>query len=243
MSKCPVLKTDFLDENHSCFTCIFRNLSLCAELEERDIELLNRNKTVLQFAKNESIFKQGTRPSGLFILAEGKVKNSSISENGFEQIVSLSKPVDFLGFYDFTANQYHTYSAIALEDCRVCYTPTNDFQEILNHNNAFAVKVLKHVSHEFSHHVHRMTNLTGKQMRGRMADTLLYVYDLFGVDKSNNILTIDLRRRDLADMAVMNTSNAVRTLSEFSKANWISLDKHQIIFHNLPALQRISMTN
>lgn len=243
MNKCPIDKNEIPDENLSCSTCLFRNLSLCSELEESDLELLNKNKSVLHFAKKEYIFKQGIRPSGLYILAGGKVKNARISENGFEQIVSLHKPVDFLGFYDFSANQNHTYSAIALEDCRICYVPTKDFQEILNHNNAFAVKVLNHVSGAFSHHVHRMTNLTGKHMRGRMADTLLYLYELFEVAKSDNVLRIELKRRDLASMAIMNTSNAVRTLSEFSKADWITLEKHQISFHNLPALLRTSITN
>jgi CRP-like cAMP-binding protein len=216
-------------------------LSLCAALEDAHLDILDRNKTELYFAKNEFIFKQGVRPSGLYILVEGKVKNARVSEHGFEQIVSLNKPVDFLGFYDFNANQNHTYSAIALEDCQICFIPTKDFQEILTRDNAFAVKVLKHVSGEFSRHIQRMTNLTGKHMRGRMADTLLYIYDVFDVSNTDNVLTIDLKRRDLADMAVMNTSNAVRTLSEFSKADWIRLEKHQIVFNNLSALKRTSI--
>lgn len=243
MNKCPVYKTEMMDDHFNCKTCLFRNLSLCAELEESDLEILNKNKSDLYFAKNEFIFKQGVRPAGLYILAGGKVKNSKMSEHGFEQIVSLNKPVNFLGFYDFNANQNHTYSAIALEDCHVCYIPTKDFQEILHHNNAFTVRLLKHVSREFSQHIHRITNLSGKHMRGRMADTLLYIYDFFDVAKSNNELTIDLKRRDLGDMAVMNTSNAVRTLSEFSREEWITLEKHRIVFRNLPALQRMSLTN
>lgn len=242
MSNCKISQAEVTNENLTCATCQFRKLSLCAELEETHLGILDRNKTELHFAKNEFIFKQGVRPSGLYILFEGKVKNTRISEHGFEQIVSLNKPVDFLGFYDFNANLNHSYSSIALEDCRICFVPTKDFQEILTRDNAFAVKVLKHVSREFSQHIHRMTNLTGKHMRGRMADTLLYIYDFFDVAKTNNVLAIDLKRRDLADMAVMNTSNAVRTLSEFSKADWITLEKHQIIFNNLSALKRSSIT-
>ncbi len=243
MNRCGVHTSELADEVLFCSTCVFRNLSLCSELVESDLTILNQNKTILHFAKNEFIFKQGVRPSGLYILAGGKVKNSRMSENGFEQIVSLNKPVDFLGFYDFSAHQNHTYSAIALEECRICYVPTKDFQDILKHNNAFAVRILTQISQEFSQHIQRMTNLAGKHMRGRMADTLLYIYDLFDVAKTHNTLTIDLKRRDLAGMAIMNTSNAVRTLSEFSKAEWITLEKHQIVFNNLPALQRISMTN
>jgi CRP-like cAMP-binding protein len=242
MNRCPVYRTEILEDPFDCKQCLFRGLSLCSELEETDLEILNKNKSDLRFKKNEFIFKQGIRPSGLYILAQGKVKNLKMSEHGFEQIVSLNKPVEFLGFFDFNANQKHSYSAIALEDCHVCYIPAKDIQEILSHNNDFTMRILKHVSREFSLYINRMTNLTGKHMRGRMADTLLYIYDFFDVAKSDNVLPIDLKRRDLADMAMMNTSNAVRTLSEFSKEKYITLEKHHMIFHNLPALQRISNT-
>jgi CRP-like cAMP-binding protein len=243
MNKCSVERTEMIEDHFDCKQCLFRKLSLCSDLEDIDLEILNKNKSDLRFKKNEFIFKQGIRPSGVYILAEGKVKNSKLSEHGFEQIVSLNKPVEFLGFFDFNANQKHSYSAIALEDCHVCYIPTKEIQEILRQNNAFALRILKYVSREFSLYIDRVTNLTGKHMRGRMADTLLYIYDFFDVAKSKDVLHIDLKRRDLADMAVMNTSNAVRTLSEFSKEEYITLEKHRIVFHNLSALQRISLNH
>jgi len=243
MSTCPWHNAAQTDEEVKCLICPLRDLSLCADLSKEDLFQINQNKRTLQYAKNEYIFKQGVRPSGIYILAKGKVKNVRISESGYEQIIGLQKPVDFLGFNDFISDLNHTFSAVALEDCSVSYIPTQDFQAILHRNNAFANKTLRYIGQLFSANVERTSNLTGKHLRGRMADTLLYIYDLFEVSKSNEVLDIELRRRDLAGMANMNTANAIRTLSEFSKANWIHLDKSKITYKDIHAIRRTSMTS
>ncbi len=241
MSKCAWHKTYSSDSESNCLTCLRRNLSLFSELETEDLTLLNENKGTLYFSKNEQIFKQGTKPSGIYALSGGKAKNVRINEIGNEQIISLHKPVDFLGFYDFISDQNHSFSSIALENCIVCYIPINDFLTIINRNISFTIKTLKYVSEEFAKNVIRTSNLKGKHMRGRMADSLLYIYEMFEVQNTDDVLEIELTRQDYADMANMNTANAIRTLSEFSKTNWITLEKKRIIYRDIQALQRVSM--
>ena len=233
-----------LDPNFipDCITCLRRNISLFSELGEADLDALNKNKQTLHFKKKEQIFKQGTKPSGLYALSGGKVKNVRISDTGSEQIIEIQRPVEFVGFFDLISDHLHTYSSIALEDCSICYIPIDDFLEVLNGNNAFAVRVLRFVGRQFAQHVERMSDLRGKHMRGRMADALLYIHELFELTDDNNSIQIELKRSDFGDLADMNTANAIRTLSEFTKSGWIDLQKTHISFLDIPALQRVSMT-
>ncbi len=242
MNKCPWQQEYKENDEFNCLTCLRKNLSLMSELGKEDLLKLNQNKLTSFYSKNEYIFKQGTRPTGIYALSGGKIKNLRISDTGNEKIIGIHKPVEFIGFYDFISEQNHSFSAVAIEDCSICFIPKEDFLTVLQGNNDFAVKALKFIGQQYSQDIERITNLTGKHMRGRMADALMYLYDLFNVSQLEGALEIELKRSDFAGLANMNTANAIRTLSEFSKENWIEIQKNRIIFRNISALQHISMT-
>lgn len=225
----------------NCLSCLRRSLSLFSNLEDEELALLTKNKTSHLFAKDEPIFRQGMKPSGIYALSGGKVKNVRMNDTGSQQIIGLHKPVEFIGFYDFISDHDHTFSAVALESSSVCHIPAEDFLTVIKRNNELAMKTLRFVSQEFALHVERMSNLTAKHMRGRMADTLLYIYDLFEVANQDSVLDIELKRRDFAGLANMNTANAIRTLSEFSKDGLIDIQKTHIRFLDTTSLRHISM--
>ena len=62
----------------------------------------------------------------------------------------------------------------------------------------------------------RTVNLTQKHIRGRLAESLLFLKDTYGVEEDQCTLSIYLSREDLANLSNMTTSNAIRTLSNFA---------------------------
>ncbi|MCB0669775.1 MAG: Crp/Fnr family transcriptional regulator [Saprospiraceae bacterium] len=203
---------------------------------------LDENRNTLFFNKGESVFKQGLKPAGLFALSSGKVKNIHLNESGGTHLINLNKPVDFLGFSDFISDQLHSYSCIAIENCSVCFIPAEDLYGVLKSNPALSFKSLQYISNEFRAYRTRKSNLLGKNMRGRMADTLLYIYHFFNVQKQADFLDLDLTREDYGSLAQMNTANSIRTLSEFSKRRLIRFEGHVLYYLNVKGLQQISLT-
>lgn len=230
-----------ISESH-CYTCIKRNLSLFSELSRPELLKLDQNRTTLFFSKGERIFKQGLKPAGLYALSSGKVKNMHLNESGGTHLINLNKPVNFLGFSDFISDQLHSYTCIAIENSSVCYIPTEDFYEVLKSNHVLSYKSLQYVSNESRAFRTRKCNLLGKNMRGRMADTLLYIYHFFDVGGNKNSIELDLTREDYGSLAQMNTANSIRTLSEFSKRGLIRFDGHLLNYLNVKGLQLISLT-
>jgi CRP-like cAMP-binding protein len=86
----------------------------------------------------------------------------------------------------------------------------------------------------------RTVNLTQKHIRGRLAESLLFLYDTYGTEDDRTTIRVYLSREDIANLSNMTTSNAIRTLSIFASENVISIDGRRIKILNLEQLRKIS---
>lgn len=228
------------DYEHSCETCQVRNLFVFKELNPEELKVLNSERMTIAYQAGESIYKEGTKPSGLLCLSKGKVKIEKEKLSGESQIVALKKESEFIGFADLISQATHSSSAIALEDCRVCYIPKENFLKVLHSNHTLALKIIEYLANELLRTNGRMADLTQKHMRARLADAILYAYEKFRFDKDDRMIQVELKRSDLAALSNMTTANAIRTLTEFSRDQLISVEGRQISILNLSALRRIS---
>lgn len=86
----------------------------------------------------------------------------------------------------------------------------------------------------------RTVSLTQKHIRGRLAETLLFLKDSYGVEEDGYTLSIYLSREDIASMSNMTTSNAIRTLSSFAVENMIAIDGRKIRIMQDEELRKVS---
>ena len=96
MKACPFSNKIPISSN-VCNHCKLNALSVCQTLDQDDQKLLCDNGNIIRFSEGETIFKQGVRPQGLYCLIESHVKIEKRNEDGSLEILSLHKPVEFLG--------------------------------------------------------------------------------------------------------------------------------------------------
>lgn len=226
--------------DHSCMNCHKRMHSLLDELSYEELEVLNSKRYEVSYKAGEYICKEQMKPSGLICLNHGKVKITKISSTGKEQIVSLKKPVDFIALSSLMLENAFDASAIALEDVSVCFIDKQDFFEIVRKNEKLSFKLMRLLAKELNDKENRLLNLTTKQVRSRLADSLLMVIDIYGMLEDNETVNFPIKRSDLAALSNMTTANAIRVLSSFSKENIIQIDKRELKIKNFKALQNIS---
>ncbi len=225
----------------SCANCPLKKYSLLDGLSYSELEKLNAARSQLHFQTGEYIFRAGMRSNGLFCLSKGKVKIIDSSVSGNEQILFLHKPVDFLGFCETILNSKFSFTACALEESTVCIIDSNVFHKIINSNIDFANKINQFLALEIKNLNKRIISLTQKHMRARMADSLLTIRNTFGTCQNEQWLNLTLKRRELAAMSNMNTSNAIRVLSDFKSSGLIQVDGKRIRIENVSKLQNISL--
>jgi len=227
----------------NCQNCSTKNISLFNELSNEELEILNKNQYCLQYKRGGEICKKGAYPTSLICLSKGKVKITRSSNNGTQQIVGLRKPGDFLGFRALMGEKSYVASVIALEEASVCFIDKKDFFKVIEMNKDLSYKIMRYLAQQLLENDSRLVNLTTKHVRARLADTLLMINEFFGAYPDNGYLTIKLKREELAAMANMTTSNAIRILSSFKEENILEVHLRDIKIKDLKKLQKISDFN
>ena len=88
--------------------------------------------------------------------------------------------------------------------------------KLIKDNSELALFFIRQLSIDLGISDERTVNLTQKLIRGRLAESLLFLKDTYGVEEDESTLSIYLSREDLANLSNMTTSNAIRTLSNFA---------------------------
>ncbi len=220
-------------------SCTLKKQSLLEGLPYDDLEALNKKRYTVNYVKGEVICKAGAKPLGLICLNEGKVKITMRGVNGVEQIVSLKKSVDFIGFNALMRDDVCLSSAIALGDVSVCVIEKEDFFSIVKKNSELAFKIIRFLAEEVVRLDARIVNLTQKHVQARLAEALLIINDIYGTTTSGN-LAVSLKRADLGALSNMTATNTSRVLSSFAKEKIIELHQKEIKIVNLKALQDLS---
>lgn len=86
----------------------------------------------------------------------------------------------------------------------------------------------------------RIVSITQKHIRGRLAETLLDLLDVYGYDQDGKTLDLHITREDMANLSNMTTSNAIRTLSTFATEGLVEVHGRYIKLLDVEALQQIS---
>ena len=112
--------------------------------------------------------------------------------------------------------------------------------QLIQENAELALFFIRQLSIDLGIADERTVNLTQKHIRGRLAESLLFLKDTYGVEEDECTLSIYLSREDLANLSNMTTSNAIRTLSNFANEKLITIDGRKIKIIEEDRLRKIS---
>ncbi|MBF1568363.1 MAG: Crp/Fnr family transcriptional regulator [Prevotella shahii] len=209
-------------------------------LSESQRKLLADNVRIVSFKKNDIIYRDGEPPREVMCLIAGKVKVYKDGVNGRSQIIRAIKAVDFFGYRAFFAGEEYKTSAMAIDNCVVAFLPIQLVIKFVHENNAVSMFFIRHLAKLLGTADERTVSLTQKHIRGRLAETLLFLKDSYGVEEDGYTLSIYLSREDIASMSNMTTSNAIRTLSSFAVENMIAIDGRKIRIMQDEELRKVS---
>ena len=118
--------------NPECEHCKSRYKSVFCNLNAEQVDVLSQDKGCTIYKKGDVIFYENRYPQGLFCVNEGKIKISPTGSEGKEQIVRLAKEGDVLGYRALLSGEKYNCSAVAIDDCSVCFIPRETFFKLLN---------------------------------------------------------------------------------------------------------------
>lgn len=192
------------------------------------------------YRKNESIYREGDTPSHLLCLISGKVKIYKDGVGGRAQIVRVMNAVEYFGYRAAFSDENYVTAAAAFETSIIASIPMDLIRQLIMRNPQLAWFFMRRLAIALGRSDARTVNLTQKHIRGRLAESILFLKESYGMDEDGCTLNACLSREDMANLSNMTTSNAIRTLSVFAQEKLISIDGRKIKILNELALQKIS---
>jgi CRP-like cAMP-binding protein len=224
---------------NKCDQCIVRQLTSLKALNKDEVITLANSKTTFKIKKGEAIFEEGDITNGVFCIKDGVGKLSKLSANGKDQIVKLVKSGELLGQRSMISNEPANLSAKALDNMEVCFIPKNEIIHFFNNNNQFSMNLMQSVCEDLKESENDKIALVQKTVKQRLAETLLYLQNAFGVHPDQS-LKVQLSREELGGMIGTATESCIRLLADFNKLEFIELVGKKIIIKNAKALKKIA---
>ena len=221
-----------------CEQCIIKQFNSLKSLTKDELVRISNCKTSKTIKKGEVIFEEGDSINGVYCVKDGICKLSKLSENGKDQIVKMVVKGQLIGQRSLVTNESANLQATALNDMEVCFIPRAEIIADLQKNPKFSFDLLKDMANDLREADDIIVNMAQKSVRQRLAETLIYIHDSFGVNPDRT-LSVLLSREDYANIVGTATESAIRVLSQFKKEGFISTVGKFIKIEDLNGLKRV----
>lgn len=222
-----------------CDKCSMESGALFKYLNRDEVDKINFEKEFRQFKRGEILYHEGSRISGFYCIHSGIIKVFKTGFDGKEQIIRFAKPGEIIAYRSVLSNEVACTSAKVIEDCQVCFIPSEILISLVKSNSTYAHELLKLACHELGEANSFITDIAQKTVRERLAEILLLLVHDFGLD-SQSFLQISLTREELANIVGTATESVIRLLSEFKTDKLVELNGRKIRILNIKGLEKIS---
>lgn len=222
-----------------CDKCSLESGSIFKYLTADEIETLNFEKDFRQYKRGMLLYQEGNRISGFFCVNSGIIKVFKTGFDGKEQIIRFAKKGDIIAYRSVLSNELACTSAKVIEDCQVCFIPSEILVSFIKTNPDYALELIKLACHELGEANSFITDIAQKTVRERLAEVLLFLVTDFGLD-DQQFLNISLTREELANIVGTATESVIRLLSEFKSDKLVELNGRKIKIINAAGLEKIS---
>lgn len=224
----------------ACNNCNSVNSSIFCVLNKMQLETLSENKSHINYKKGQIIFYEGSHPQGLYCIYSGKVKIHKLGNDGREQILRMAKKGNIIGYRALLSEDSYNASATAIEDSVVCFFPKTTYQNQIIPHPSLSMQMIKLLSTDLKSAEQKAMNMVQKQVRERIAETLLMLKDFFGLEADNATINTVLTREAIGNITGTTTETTIRVLSEFNKKKIILLKGKRITILNNSELIHIA---
>lgn len=215
----------------------FMTSTVLSALSEQEYAVLTRHQSQQQYCKGDVIFREGTIPSGIFLIRDGRVKKYKVDQMGKEQIIYVANPGELIGYHAVLSGERYPDSAAAIEDSMVSFIPADDFSGMLSKSIGFSRQLIKAMSHEFTVLTNAISVIAQRTAPERLAIALIVLREKFKDGQPINAdICLNVSRSDLANIAGIAQENVVRLLKEFKNEGILETDGRKIIIKDIKRL-------
>ena len=122
-----------------------QNFNLIQGMDESSMEMMDQKSKMKKSSKREVIYFPEERSDNIYMLKEGKVKISRVSEDGKKMTLQLIGPGEIFGESAILGQDKRENIAEVVEDAVICSINRTMFQEMLTNNPKLNLSINKFI--------------------------------------------------------------------------------------------------
>jgi len=209
---------------------VLKYIPLFSELSEKDLREIIKLAVRQVYKKDNMILIEEEIGSTMFIILEGRVKISRISEEGREVILSILSEGDFFGEMSILDGQNRSANVVTLDDSKIMIIRREDFLQMLHDYPQIAINLLKELAHRLRRSDSQIKSLSLQNATGKVASTLLRIADDSGKIHMGQVEIPRLPpQQDLANMAGTSRETISRVIKALTKEGYLKKEGSRLI--------------
>lgn len=193
-----------------------------ASLTDADLQEVKSYVSSETYQKKENIFSEGDPSEWFYLVDEGKVKITKISQDGKEIILEIIHPPDVFGGLAVLRGFPYPANAVAMEDSLIVRISKVNLMKVLDRFPELMYNLIYSLGDRMKESHETAKNIALEKVSSRIAALLLKLAEQTGEDTpQGRALGLKLTKQDIAEMVGTTVETSIRTMSKFKKMGLI----------------------
>jgi CRP/FNR family transcriptional regulator, cyclic AMP receptor protein len=132
----------------SCFECVLRPDRLFCDLPADALEAFDQIKSLAQYPRGTTLFREGHTAQGIFVICEGRVRLSVCSDSGKRISFRVAGPGEVLGLSAAVSGGLYEVTGETVESTRVAMVKRKDLLRFLRQHREACLQVVNLLSQD-----------------------------------------------------------------------------------------------
>ena len=201
---------------------LLKRVPLFEELSESELDALSQVALLRTFPKDRVVIMAEEGGDSLFVIHDGQVKVSIVSEDGREVILSILGEGNFFGEMSLLDGHPRSANVTTTQETELLMVRRADFLRFIQKSPQTAIKLLSVLASRLRITDRKIEGLALSDVTGRITQTLLQLADEQGLATQEGVLIKDRpTHQDLANMSGTTRETVSRILKRLENQGYI----------------------
>ncbi len=216
----------------------FEDIDLYNILCPHKVPSMQDNHTFHKFKKDEFIYFEDEQSDHIYLIAEGRVKIGSYTEDGKEVTKAILAAGEIFGELALVGQEKRTDFAQAMDNnTTICPMNIDDMKELMAHNKALSLKIYKLLGLRIKKLERKVESLVFKDSRTRIVEFLRdWAHEKGKKVGFETMMKNYLTHKDIAALTGTSRQTVTTILNELKEKNIINFDRRRILVRDMDKL-------
>ncbi len=204
-----------------------RKIPLFQQLEDDDLEEIASHLIERRYPKGATVMEEGLPGDYMYVIAEGRVKVTKLSEDGREKILEMMGEGAFVGEMALLDQAPRSATVKTLSNSRLLALSRADFLSLLRRNADLALHVIQELTRRLRETDEQASSLSFLRVKDRAKGLLVRLAEVS--PESGVRMTPTLTHQQMADMIGTSRETVTRVVKDLKSTGWLAQEGKRYI--------------